>query len=128
MSPSIEKRLRALEDQERSSKTSFPVAGSLVKFVVTKSQNFSLTVPAGENTTLRVKFTPSKNLGQNNFISLAAETSGLKYLAKYYTNPQEGDGTVTITMAVEGSLLEELTAQIVIIASGTVSGTFTKVE
>lgn len=128
MNPSIEKRLKTLEDQERANKSTFPVAGSLVKFIVTKSQSFSVTVPAGGSITLSVKFTPIKNLGQNNFISLAAESSGTKYAAKYYTKPQTGDGTATIVINVDGSLLETLTANISVIASGTVAGTFTKVE
>lgn len=128
MSPSIEKRLTALENQERVNKGSFPVAGSLVKLVVTKSQNFNVTIPAGEHATLKVKFTPSKNLGQYNFISLTAESTGTKYPCQYYTSPQTGDGTATITAVIGGSLLTELSANIVIIASGAVTGSFTRIE
>lgn len=128
MSPSIEQRLAALENQEKVNKATFPIAGSLVKLVVTKSRSFSLQIPAASSATIKVKFTPSKNLGQNNFINLTAESTGTKYPCQYYTSPQTGDGTATITAVVEGSFLETLTANIIITASGTVTGSFTIVE
>lgn len=127
MSRTVQQRLAALENLEKSLKSTFPVAGSLVKFVVTKSQYFRIVTQANETITARFRFTPSKSLGQNNLITLAAETVSTKYPCLYYVSPQNGDGSLVLTMTIPGQLMETTTREVQITALGTVSGTFERV-
>lgn len=127
MSRTVEQRLVALENLERSLKATFPIAGSLVNFVITKSQRFQITLPANATTIVKFRFTPSKNLGQNNLITLSAETTGQKWPCSYYVSPQNGDGTITLTAILPGALLEATNAEIQATAQGTTSGTFVRI-
>lgn len=127
MSRTVEQRLAALENLERSLKATFPVAGSLVNFVITKSQRFQIALPANATTIVKFRFTPSKNLGQNNLITLSAETTGQKWPCSYYVSPQNGDGAITLTAILPGALLETTNAEIQATAQGTTSGTFVRI-
>lgn len=127
MSKTVEQRLTALENLERSLKATFSVAGSLVKFVITKSQRFQITLPANTTTIVKFRFTPSKNLGQNNLITLSAETTGQKWPCSYYVSPQNGDGTIVLTAALPGALLETTMTTIQATALGTASGSFARI-
>ncbi len=127
MSRSIEQRLNELESSERSLKTALPITGSLVQFVVTESQYFRVTIQPNDNATVKFKFTPDKNLGKNNLITLAAETVDTEYPCTYYVSPQSGDGIVMLTVTIPAYYMETLTTDIKLTALGTTSGSFAKV-
>lgn len=128
MSRTVEQRLNTLESLVKSLKATFPVAGSLVQFTVNKSQVFGVTLPANVTTIVKVKFTPDKNLGQHNLITLAAETTGLKWPCSYYVSPQNGDGTLMLVAMLPGALLETTTVELQVTALGTTAGTFTRIS
>jgi len=127
MNKSVEQRICKLENLEKSLKAAFPVAGSLVQFIVSKSQVFDVVLPANTMTIIKIMFTPNKNLGQNNLITLAAETTGLKWPCSYYVSPQTGDGTLTLTAILPGALLETTAVKLQVTALGTTTGNFTRV-
>lgn len=128
MSQTVEQRLKRLESLEKSLKAVFPVAGSLVQFIVTRSGLYRVTLLANTTTPVRFQFTPNKGLGRNNLITLAAETSGQKWPCSYYNEPQTNNGTITLTAIMPGALLEDTTVEIQVTALGTTSGTFTRLS
>ncbi len=122
MAVSLEKRLRQLEDEIKAMKVCYNTAGSLVRMYVTEMGNVTTGGGAGWHD-MTIKFTPTYGIGRMNLINLVAIVdSNTYYVAPYTVNPQDGSGSVTITIY---NLVE--TQKVNVIASGTSPGTFTRI-
>lgn len=123
MGMTVEKRLRKLEDELKAMKVCYDTAGSLVTMYVQKMEQFTVGGGSGWHN-VTVRFTPKYGIGHNNLITLVAIVdSNTYYVAPFTVNPQNGSGSVEITVY---ELLE--TQKVEIIASGTSLGTFTRLS
>lgn len=130
----LEKRLYGLENANRQRKTTYPVAGSLIGFVVQESQVFSETKVVGEATSFRIKFTP-KDAATFSLCSLTMtgitrlNSSGDSFdVFKQDNTIQAGDGSVIIEYerTVSSSTVQTYTTEVRVIAAGMSEGTFTR--
>lgn len=123
-----EMRVRALENALKSLKASYPTVGSNVRFYVQKSQEFTRTLKAGQSEIVRIKFTPSYGLGKANIISLRSiiDFNGSGYAGRSETEIQDGSGEVVIKIKLTAGL-SDATFKMIIVASGSLPGTFSMV-
>lgn len=123
MGINLEQKLMKLENELKAMKVCYDTAGSLVKMYVQRMGEVTTGGGAGlHNATF--KFTPTYGAGHNNLINLVPIVdSNTYYVAPYTVNPQDGSGSVTITVYSLAS-----TQKVDIIASGTSPGTFTRLS
>lgn len=117
-----EKQLRKIEDELKAMKVCYNTAGSLVKMYVQRMGEITVGGGGGSHNVV-IRFTPTYGMGHNNLISLVGIVdSNTYYIAPFATNPQDGSGSVDITIFY---LLS--TQKVDVIASGTSPGTFTRI-
>lgn len=119
-----EARIKSLKDRARARRQTKPIAGSTVKFEIAQSSTYSISIPAGQRATKRIKFTPSNNSG-GVFVSLSVQSPWPKLYS--YQEPQTTNGSVIVQINADGSMAENHTTTFSVVASGTVTGTFSEV-
>lgn len=121
----VEQRIKNIEQSIRSLKASYPTAGTKVRFYAQKSQDFNVSLPAGQRRTVRIKFTPNYGLDHNNIVSLRpiVTVNGSGSYAPSSTELQDGSGTLVIDIPIS-AVGSAATFKIVVVASGTLPGTF----
>jgi hypothetical protein len=127
----IEQRIANLENENKARKASYPVAGSLVRFVSQTSQVWTKTGGGNVPITVRVKFTPARpSSGGRSIIELSPRVSinsdfSTTYPRLTFVNePQSGDGSIIMrtSIATPGNVA---TYYIRVVATGSSAGTFT---
>ncbi len=119
-----EARIKSLKDRARARRQTKPIAGSTVKFEITQSPTYSMSIPAGQRAIKRVKFTPSNTNG-GILTSLSVQSPWPKLYS--YQEPQASDGSIVVQINADGSMAESHTTTFNVVASGTVTGTFSEV-
>ena len=123
-----EKRLAKLEDELRSLKSTYSIAGSLAKMYYQQSSPF--LVGGGESVhAARFKFTPKYGRNHANLTKLFAYVDGhyvghtyIKF-NPFFVEPQDGSGEVIIQVLELGP-----TDEVTIIAKGPSPGEFSRVS
>lgn len=125
MNINTQKRLAKLENVTKEIKAVFPVAGSLVSFIVTESGAYTLTASPQSTQSIRVRFTPDKTQNGPTLTNLTAVTiSGANLPCAYAMEPQADDGSTVVKIWLAGSYNLSVTAAVKVIASSQTSGTF----
>ena len=123
MGVNLEKRLRKLEDELKALKVCYNTAGSLVKMFVQRMGFITVGGGAGLHD-VTIRFTPTYGRGHNNIINLVAVVdSSTYYVAPFTVNPQNGSGSVDITIY---NLSES--QKVDVIASSPSPGIFTRLS
>lgn len=127
-----EQRIAALEHENASRKTVYPVAGSLVKFTSQISPTYSRVGAANDTIVVRIRFTPSVvtdsgislttlrpevTVDDPNFNSRWSRTFVV-------SEPQEGDGSVVLRISI-ATIGVAATYFFRAISTGPSGGTFT---
>lgn len=127
-----EQRIAALEHENASRKTVYPVAGSLVKFTSQVSPTYSRAAAANETIVVRIRFTP--NIVTDTGISLTTlrpevtvddPTFNSRWPRTFViSEPQTGDGSVVLRISI-ATIGVEATYFFRAISTGPSGGTFT---
>lgn len=121
-----ETQLKALEDEIKALKASFPIAASKAKFYVQTSQEFTIS----GQPVARFKFRPNYGLGKISFTRLRASITIGDAPAGYapqVVEPQDGSGEVILQVQFE-PYTSSTQYKVRIIASGTSSGSFSVLQ
>lgn len=123
---SVEKRLVALESMIKEAKAVYPVAASLVPYVVSESGEYTLTATAQSTSTIRVRFTMNGSSATGLIALTAITTSGTRLPCNYITEPSSGDGSAVVKIWLAGSYNQSTTATVKVLAAAPVGGAFTQ--
>lgn len=124
-----ETELTRLENDIKSLKASYPIAGSKAKFYVTKSEVFDV---AGQ-TEVRIRFRPNYGQGKLSFTRLTAAEVGFseqdtpEIFPPQVVEPQDGSGDVIIKIVGGGAGSAYQMSKIQVTASGTSPGVFSQI-
>lgn len=125
-----QQRIQQLINENEARKASYPIAGSLVKFVSQTSQTFIRVGGGSAFITLRVKFTPlqpgpdGKSIIElNPQVSIQSDFSTLYPRLMSYNEPQSGDGSIIVRFSIQ-TPSSPTTYYIRVIANGSSLGTF----
>jgi hypothetical protein len=126
----VEQQIKRLEDENKARKASYPIAGSLVPFVVQKSQIWSLSGGGNIDINIRIKFTPDTPSRTGRYlITLTPEVSiesdmSIRWPKQaFYNEPQSGDGTIILDLIIS-TPFATFDYYFRATASGTSGGTF----
>lgn len=117
-----ETKLKALLNDVKALKASYPVAASKTKFYISTSQTFTST----GNPYVRIKFTPTGISGKRLLVNLRANITiddNPTGFEPFYNEPQDGTGEVIIRVSFD-PYSSSTTYQIKVTATGTAPGTF----
>ena len=121
-----ENELKRLENDVKSLKAAYPVAGSKAKFYVTKSAEFGVS----GSQEVRIRFRPNYGQGKISFTKLTAsakvDDNPVEFSPEQVNEPQDGSGDVIIKIRFE-QYSSTAHYKIKIIAAGTSPGSFARV-
>jgi hypothetical protein len=127
----VEQRIAALENENIARKASYPVAGSLVKFVSQTSETWIKVGGGNTPIDVTVKFTPnSTNESGISLIELSPRVSINSNFSSTYPRltflnlPQKGDGSVIMKTSI-ATPSSSATYYIKVVAVGSSKGIFT---
>lgn len=130
MTPTIERRIAALEEENAARKASYPVAGSLVRFTGVKSQVFERPIGSNQTVIVRIRFqADNPDRSGRSLVTLYPNVyvDGLtvRWPRIFYMNePQTGDGSVVLRIEIATTFWES-TYNIIVTATGSSGGVFT---
>lgn len=126
-----EKRILALDQDNKARKAAYPIAGSLIAFVNGYSSTYSRT-SNGETITARIKFqTTTPNSNGKSLVTLLPQISinsdfSTSYPIVFSINePQAGDGSVVLSLSIGAPPTGTNTFYFRAVSSGASTGTFT---
>lgn len=119
-----QKDLVNIENKIKAIKAAYTISGGMVNFVMQKSQTFSVT----NSPSATFRFTPSYGLGKINLIDLRPQIKIGSYesFVPYRNVPQDGSGAVDVRIDFE-LYSPNITYNVTIYASGTATGTFSRI-
>lgn len=131
MIDSTQVRINKLDQNNKSRKSTYPIAGSLIPMKASFSDLITVHSPEGvQSHVVRVKLTPDKQSSNGKYlITLRAKvfynTALTNRLSRVFfiTEPQSGDGTVVIRVSINTDYPES-DYYLQISSSGVSSGTF----
>ncbi len=128
---SVEQRLVDLENENKARKGSYPIAGSLAKFVSQVSQTFEYVMPVGESAReLRIKFIAKNTKDGKSLVDVSPQVSinsnfstPYPHIA-YINEPQADDGSIVLRFYLWGPVDQATRFYFRAFANGVSTGTF----